>query len=81
MDGFISLPHARIHKKEPTKKLNNLHRNFAESFYKDWLDEIDFSGNTDFQQSIVNNTPSEDIKKFLLATSDFGNEIQGELNL
>ena len=81
MDGFISLPRARIHKKEPTKKLNNLPGNFAESFYKDWLNEIDFSGNTDFQQSIVNKTPSEDIKKFLLATSDFGNEIQGELNL
>ena len=81
VDGFISLPRARIYKKEPTKKLNNLPTNFIESFYKDWLDGTDFSGDTDFQQSIVNKTPSEDIKKFLLATSDFGNKIQGELNI
>ena len=70
-----------IHKKDPTKKLNNLPTNFVESFYKDWLGGIDFSEDTDFQQSIVNKTPSEDVKKFLLTTSDFGNEIQGELNL
>ena len=81
MDGFISLPRARIHTKESTKKLNNLPTNFVESFYKVWLDGIYFSGDTDFQQSIVNKTPSEGVKKFLLATSDFGNEIQGELNL
>ena len=81
MDGFISLLRVGIHKKESTKKLNNLPTNFVESFYKDWLDGIDFSGDTDFQQSVVNKTPSEDIKKFLLVTSDFGNKIQGELNL
>ena len=81
VDGFISLPRARIYEKEPTKKLNNLPTNFIESFYKDWLDGIDFSGDTDFQQSIGNKTTSEDIKKFLLATSDFGNKIQGELNI
>ena len=81
MDGFISLPRARIHKKEPTKKLNNRPTNFVESFYKDWLNGTDFSGDTDFQQSIINKTLSEDVKKLLLATSDFGNKIQGELNL
>ena len=81
MDGSIYLPCAKIHKKDPTKKLNNLPTNFVESFYKDWLGGIDFSEDTDFQQSIVNKTPSEDVKKFLLTTSDFGNEIQRELNL
>ena len=81
IDGFISLPRARIHKKEPTKKLNNLPINFVECFCKDWVNEIDFSGDTDFQQPGVNKTPSEDINKFLLVTSDFGNEIPGELNL
>ena len=81
MDGSTYLPCAKIHKKDPTKKLNNLPTNFVESFYKDWLGGIDFSEDTDFQQSIVNKTPSKDVKKFLLTTSDFGNEIQGELNL
>ena len=67
--------------KEPTKKLNNLPANFVESSYKDWLDGIDFSGDVEFQQSIVNKILSEDVKKFLLALIDFDNEIQGGLNL
>ena len=78
---FLYRMHAKIHKKEPTKKLNNFPPNFVESFYKDWLDGIDFSRDADFQQSIVNKTLSEDVKKFLLALIDFGNEIQGGLNL
>ena len=80
MIGFISLSRNRIHKKEGTKKLNLL-SNFVESFYKDFLDGIDFSQENDFQQQLVNNPLSEDVKKILLATSNFGEEIQGELDL
>ena len=50
MAAFISLTGNRIHKKEETKRLNNLSSNFVESFYKDWVDSIDFSQDTDFQQ-------------------------------
>ena len=74
MTGFISLPRNRIHKKKETKRLKNLPSNFAESFYKDWLDGIDFSQDTDFQQQLMNNTPSE-------VVSEFGEEIQGETDL
>ena len=74
------MPRNRIHKKKETKTLN-LPSNFVESFYKDWLDGIDFSQDTDFQQKSINEPLSEDVKKFLLATSDFGEEIQGELDL
>ena len=80
MRGFISLPRNRIHEKEETKKLN-LSSSFIESFYKDFLDGIDFSQDNDFQQQLVNNPLSKDVKKFLLATNDFGEEIQGELDL
>ena len=80
MSGFISLPRNRIHKKEETKKLN-LPSNFVGSFYKDFLDGVDFSQDNDFQQQLVNNPLSKDVKKFLLATNDFGEEIQGELDL
>ena len=75
MAGFISLPRNRLHKKKETTRLNNLPSNLVESFYKDWLDSIDFSQDTDFQQQLANNTPSEDVKKYLLATSKFGKEI------
>ena len=81
IDAFISLSHARIHKKESTKKLSDPPINFVECFCKDWVNEIDFSGDIDFQQPVVNKTLSEDINKFVLATSDFGNKIPGELNL
>ena len=80
MRGFISLPRNRTHKKEETKKLN-LPSNSVESFYKDFLGGIDFSQDNDFQQQLVNNPLSEDVKKFLLATSNYGEEIQGELDL
>ena len=70
MAGFISLPRNRIHKKKETKRLNNLPCNFVESFYRDWLDGIDFLQDTDFQQQLANNTPSENVKKI-----PFGNEL------
>ena len=54
MSGFISFPRNRIHKNEETKKLNR-RSNFAECFYKDFLDGFDFSQDNDFQQQLVNN--------------------------
>ena len=53
MEDVISLPSASKHKKEETKRLNNLPGNFVQTFYRDWLDGIDFSSDTDFQQGIV----------------------------
>ena len=81
MAGFISLLRNRIHKKEETKRLKSLPSNIVESFYKDWLDSIGFLQDTDFQQQLVNNTPSEDVKKYLLAMNEFGKEIQGVIDL
>ena len=52
MSGFISLPQNKIHKKEETKKLN-LPSNFVESFYKDFLDDVDFSQYNDFHSSLL----------------------------
>ena len=63
MTDFISLPRNRIHKKEEAKRLKKLPSNFVEPFYKDWLDGIDFSQDTDFQQQLVHNAPSKDVKK------------------
>ena len=67
-------------KNEETTKLN-LPSNFRESFYKDFLDGIDFSQDNDFQQQLVNNPLSKVVKIFLLATSNFSKEIQQELDL
>ena len=84
MEGVISLPCTRIHKKQETKRLNNRPGNFVETFYKDWmdwLDVIDFSRDIDFQQEVLKNRLSEYINKYLLATSEFGQEIGVEIDL
>ena len=77
MSGFISLLRNRIH----TTKKSNPPSNFVESFCKDFLDGVDFSQDNGFQQQPVNNPLSEDVKKFLLAMSNFGGEMQRELDL
>ena len=63
MQGVISLLPSRIYKKEETKRLNNLLSNFVESIYTNWLYGIDFSRDTNFQQEISKNMPSEDVDK------------------
>ena len=50
-------------------------------FKKNFLNGIDFSQDNDFQQQLVTNPLSEDVKKFLLAIRNFGEERQGELDL
>ena len=81
MAGFIPLPRNRIHKKEETKRLNNLPSIFVQPFYKDWCNGIGFSEDTDFQQQLGSNAPSKDVKKYVLATRVFVEEKQGEIDL
>ena len=67
--------------KTETKKLYNLPSDFEKTFYRVWIDGIDFSLDTDFQGNIVSQAPIEDVKIFLLATSEFGKENQAEIDL
>ena len=67
--------------KTETKKLYNLPSDFEKIFYRVWIDGIDFSLDTDFQGNIVSQAPIEDVKIFLLATSEFGEENQAEIDL
>ena len=67
--------------KTETKKLYNLPNDFEKTFYRVWIDGIDFSLDTDFQGNIVSQAPIEDVKIFLLATSEFGEENQAEIDL
>ena len=80
MAAFISLPHARIHRKNKTKNLNNLLSDFEETCYKYWLEVIDFSFDSYFQRKIVSEALNEDIKNFLFANSESGQEIQREID-
>ena len=69
VSGFISFPRNRTHKKEETKL--NLPSNYVESLYKDFLDGIDFSQDNDFQQQLVNNPLSKDVKKVSVSNQKF----------
>ena len=61
MDAYISLPCARIHQNKKIKIFYNLPSDFEHTFYRDWLDGIDFSLDTDFQRNIVSQAPSEHV--------------------
>ena len=61
--------------------LFNLPSNFEKNFYKSWAEEIDSVINMDFQRKIVSEMPNEDVRNHLLATTEFGQEIQSDIDL
>ena len=70
-----SLPRVRLHDKKETKKLNNLPINFEKNFYKSWAEQIDGVINSDFQRKVISEMVNEDVRNYLLATTEFGQEI------
>ena len=70
-----SLPRVKLHEKKKTKKLNNLPSNFEKNFYKNWAEEIDGVINSDFQRKVIFEMVNEDVRNYLLATTEFGQEI------
>ena len=47
---YCSLPNGKLHKKTEVKKSKNLPNNFETDFYKNWLDNVDSSFDTNFQK-------------------------------
>ena len=71
--GFYSLPTEKLHKKLKQSRLKNFLAGYVGSFYKNLADNVDNFLGSDFYGRISNNVniPSEDIQKYILATSDF----------
>ena len=71
--GFYSLPTGKLHKKPKQSRLKNFLAGYVGSFYKNLADNVDNFLGSDFYGRISNNVniPSEDIQKYILATSDF----------
>ena len=64
------------------KKLTNLPANYEKAFYKERAERIDKLFASPFQQSILTNQLlSNDVKNYLLATSESGQDIQSEIDL
>ena len=80
MMGFASLPTSKLHIKTETKKLKNFPAGYVGRFYKDLANNINNTVNSNFYRQIANDAdiPSEDIQKYLLATTDFAKGMQND---
>ena len=78
--GFFLLPTNKLHKKENTRRLKNFLAGYVGSFYRNLAGRTDTS--SDFYAKIAqdDNTPKEDVQKYLLATSNFAKLIQTDIN-
>ena len=78
---FYSLPMGKINKKTKVKKLNNLPSNFETDFSKNWLENVHSSSlSSDFWRKIISEAPSQDVKDYLLATSEYEKQIQEDID-
>ena len=81
--SYFLLPRGKLHKKEEIKKLNNLTSNYSSLFYKDRANYVD----VDLPSTVANKILAEgqpltdDIKNFLLGTSDYAKGIQSDIDL
>ena len=80
--GFYSLLTGKLHKKPRKNRLKNFPAGYLGSFYRNLADNVDNFLGSDFCGRIANsaNIPSEDIQKYILATSDFTKGMQNEIN-
>ena len=75
---YIQLPYGFVKKSVPIQL--NLPKNYEESQYLKRLPYLTNRG-ADFDNEILNKLQNrDDLKKWLLATSDFANEIQEDVN-
>ena len=79
---FFSLPTGKLHKKEKQARLKNFPVGYVANFYRNLADNVDNFIGSDFYGRITNdaNLPSEDVQKYILATSDFAKGIQTDIN-
>ena len=74
---------SKFRKKTKTKKLKNFPAGYLGRFYRNHAKDIDSSVNRGFYSKITNDTdvPSEDVPKYLLATSDLATAMEDGINL
>ena len=79
--GFYFLTTAKLYKKTETKRLKNFPAGYVGSFYKKLADNVDNFLVSDFYGRINNDADihSEDVQKYILATSDFAKGIQTDI--
>ena len=80
---FFSLMRVRLNKKEEVKRLNNLSSNYPSLFYKEQAKDVDVDLPSVVAQQIVAESQllTDDVKNFLLGTSEYANDIQSDIDL
>ena len=81
--SYYSLPGVKLHKKDEIKKLNNLTSNYSRLFYKDRANDVDVDLPSTIANKIlaVGQPLTDDIKNYLLGTSDYARSIQSDIDL
>ena len=77
---FFLLPTNKLYKKGNTRRLKNFPTGYVGNFYRNLADNI--NTDSDFYSRIAadSDIPKEDVQKYLLATSEFANSIQTDIN-
>ena len=80
--GFYLLPTNKLYKKEKSNRLKNFPAGYVGSFYRNLADNIDNFVGSDFYSRIAIDSDilTEDVQKYILATSDFAKSIQTDIN-
>ena len=80
--SFYSFSTGKLHKKPQQSRLKNFPAGYVGIFYRNLADNVDNILASDFYGRIANDVkiPSEDIQKYILATSDFGKGMQNDIN-
>ena len=80
--GFYLLPTNKLYKKEKSNRLKNFPAGYVGSFYRNLADNIDNFVGFDFYSRIAIDSDilTEDVQKYILATSDFAKSIQTDIN-
>ena len=82
--GFISLPTSTLYKKPEKKKLKNFSARYVlqKIFYRNLADNVDNLLGSEFYGRIANDLeiPSNDVQKYILATSGFAKGTQADIN-
>ena len=80
--SFLLVPMGTLYKKPEKKKLKNFPAGYVGKFYRNLANNVDNFLRSEFYRKIANdaNIPSEDVQKYIFATSDFAKRIQTDIN-
>ena len=80
--AFYSLPTGKLYQKPETSRLKNCPASYVGRFYRNLADNVDNFLGSDFNGRITNDAdiPPDDVQKYVLATSDFAEGMQTDIN-